>query len=123
MQNAHPQPGLANLNPTFAPFVAPFAPPARFPEHIHGATGSADFLSPADIRASLEHDSSVAADKIVAAIAAVPQWAMSPALLAAVAQALLSQCDHLVHRYTREVAQGYLTDLADDMRGFAERCA
>lgn len=26
MQNAHPQPGLANLNPTFAPFLAPFAP-------------------------------------------------------------------------------------------------
>lgn len=120
MQDAHPHPGLASLNPAFAPFLAPFAPPTRWPERIHGTTGSADYLSAADVRAGLERDSSAAADKVVAAITAVPQWAMTPALVAAVAQALHAQCLHLAHRNTREIAQGYLVDLADDMRGFAE---
>jgi len=126
MQNAHPQPSLANLNPAFAPFVAPFvapfAPPARFPEHVHGATGPADYLSAADVRARLEDRSSTAADKVVAAIAAVSAAAMTPDLVAQVAQALLAKCRHL-SREARESAQGYLADLADDMRHFAEQDA
>lgn len=42
MHNAHPHPGLANLNAIFAPFLAPFAPPTSAHRQ-------------ADLYAALEH--------------------------------------------------------------------
>lgn len=113
---------MDTLHPTIAASLAAFAPPTRWPEHIHGATSPADYLSASDIRARLEDRSSTAGDKVVAAIAAVPVAALTPALLATVAQALLAKCKHL-RGEARESAQGYLADLADDMRHFAEQDA
>ncbi|WP_313080532.1 hypothetical protein [Pulveribacter sp.] len=113
---------MDTLHPTIAASLAAFAPPTRWPEHIHGAIAPADYLSAGDIRARLEDRNTAAAAKVSAAITAISPVDMTPALLADVAQALLAQCKHL-SRDVRETAKGYLTDLAGDMRHFAEQDA
>lgn len=58
-----------------------------------------------------------AASAVIAAIRAVPNYLVCPELVAQIAAALSSKCEHLPPN-AREVAQGYFDDCFDDMRGF-----
>lgn len=55
----------------------------------------------------------------VCTIKAIPDWAVTPALVASIAAALSERANHLPPN-AREWAQGYLDDCHDDMQHFAE---
>ena len=58
------------------------------------------------------------ASRVIDAIKSVPDCTVSPSMIAQIATALAALCEHLPHD-AQEVAQGYLDDLHDDMKGFA----
>lgn len=59
-----------------------------------------------------------AADEARAAIRHIPACVFTPRVMADLAACLAEQAKHLPQE-PREVAQGYLDDLFEDMRGFA----
>jgi hypothetical protein len=57
------------------------------------------------------------ASRVIAAIRAVPGYAVSPELVAQIAAAFSTMCGELGPT-AREIAQNYLDDLHDDMKRF-----
>lgn len=75
-------------------------------------------LAAAIAERELEEAADKQADRVIAAIKAVPACLVCPALVAQIAAALATMCNGLPPE-AREVAQGYFDDCHDDMRGFA----
>jgi hypothetical protein len=78
---------------------------------------------PAELLAQIaEAEQAEAADssasRVIAVIRAQPAFAITPEWMAQVAACLADKAT-LLREEPREVAQGYLDDLSDDMRGYA----
>lgn len=68
--------------------------------------------------AALENAELVIADEARSAIGRIPAYLATPAVIAAIATSLHALAMHLSEQ-PRDVAEGYLIDLIDDMKGFA----